>query len=71
MIFKRLISVAAVFLVLGTPAMRAGDSASFADLGFSPDGSYYMFAQYGVRTGTLRPWADLFLVDVARNNFVR
>jgi len=29
-----------------------------------------MFAQYGVKSGTLKPWADLFIVDVARNNFV-
>jgi predicted secreted protein len=29
-----------------------------------------MFAQYGVQSKTLRPWADLFVVDVPRNNFV-
>jgi predicted secreted protein len=40
------------------------------DLGFSPDGRTYMFAQYGVQAGTLKPWADLFVVDVPRNNFV-
>ncbi|MDR1240186.1 MAG: DUF2259 domain-containing protein [Treponema sp.] len=48
----------------------AGDAASFVDLGFSPDGRIYMFAQYGVQSNTLRPWADLFVVDVPRNNFV-
>jgi predicted secreted protein len=29
-----------------------------------------MFAQYGVKSGLLKPWADLFVVDVARNDFV-
>ncbi|MDR1585813.1 MAG: DUF2259 domain-containing protein, partial [Treponema sp.] len=29
-----------------------------------------MFAQYGVQVNTLKPWADLFVVDVPRNNFV-
>jgi predicted secreted protein len=29
-----------------------------------------MFGQYGVQSGTLRPWADLFIVDVPKNNFV-
>jgi predicted secreted protein len=48
----------------------AGDSASFVDLGFSPDGKVYMFAQYGVESTALKPWADLFVVDVARNAFV-
>ncbi|MDR0690441.1 MAG: DUF2259 domain-containing protein [Spirochaetaceae bacterium] len=57
-------------LVLCTSYLRAGDIASFVDLGFSPDGRTYMFAQYGVQSGTLAPWADLFVVDVARNDFV-
>ena len=48
----------------------AGDTASFADLGFSPDGKTYMFAQYGIESKTLKPWADLFIVDVPQNNFV-
>jgi predicted secreted protein len=57
-------------LVLCASYLRAGDIASFVDLGFSPDGRAYMFAQYGVRAGTLAPWADLFVVDVPRNDFV-
>jgi predicted secreted protein len=51
-------------------SLWAGDTASFVDLGFSPDGRTYMFAQYGVQTATLRPWADLYVVDVPQNNFV-
>jgi len=70
MIFKRIFPVLAGLLVLCAPAVHAGDTSNFTDLGFSPDGAYFMFAQYGVRSGTLRPWADLFIVDVARNNFV-
>ena len=56
-----------LFVSLG---LWAGDTASFVDLGFSPDGKIYMFAQYGVQSGTLKPWAELFIVDVNRNNFV-
>jgi predicted secreted protein len=51
-------------------ALQAGDTASFVDLGFSPDGRIYMFAQYGIQSKTLKPWADLFVVDVPKNNFV-
>ena len=58
-----------VFLISAT-GLWAGDTATFVDLGFSPDGRTYMFAQYGVQSKTLRPWADLFVVDVPRNNFV-
>ena len=71
MSFKKIIPVLASLIVLCGPALRAGDAAIFVNLGFSPDGAYYMFAQYGVRSGTLRPWADLSVIDVARNDFVQ
>jgi predicted secreted protein len=56
--------------VLSAAGLWAGDVAAFVDLGFSPDGKIYMFAQYGVQAGNLRPWADLYVVDVPQNNFV-
>ena len=61
-----------VFMALTVcgPGLWAGDVALFVDLGFSPDGKTYMFAQYGVQSESLRPWADLYVVDVPRNNFV-
>ncbi|MDR1859069.1 MAG: DUF2259 domain-containing protein [Treponema sp.] len=68
--FKRTFLATAGLLIICTSALRAGDSASFVDLGFSQDGKIYMFAQYGVRFDTLRPWADMFIVDVAKNDFV-
>ncbi|MDR2510321.1 MAG: DUF2259 domain-containing protein [Spirochaetaceae bacterium] len=49
----------------------AGDVASFTDLGFSENGKYYAFAQYGVEESTLLPWAELYIVDVAANDFVK
>jgi predicted secreted protein len=55
----------------GMNAVHADDSASFVDLGFSSNGGFYMFAQYGVKSGALTPWAELFVVDVMRNDFVR
>jgi predicted secreted protein len=63
-----LVAIAVVFL--GVSRLWAGDAASFVDLGFSPDGTIYMFAQYGIQGQTLHPWAELFVVDVSRNNFV-
>jgi predicted secreted protein len=67
---KKRYLAAAGLLIMGAAALWAGDSASFVDLGFSPDGKMYMFAQYGVQEASLRPWADIFIVDVARNAFV-
>jgi predicted secreted protein len=59
-----------VALVFSAAPLWAGDNASFVDLGFSPDGTIYMFGQYGVEADTLRPWAELAAVDVPKNNFV-
>jgi predicted secreted protein len=65
---KKIVTIAAL-LVLGS-FLWAGDTAVFVDFGFSPDGRTYMFGQYGVQSETLKPWADLYIVDVPGNNFV-
>ncbi|MDR2111205.1 MAG: DUF2259 domain-containing protein [Spirochaetaceae bacterium] len=59
-----------IALILCGFSLWAGDTASFVDLGFSQDGKIYMFAQYGIQSGNLRPWADLYVIDVPQNNFV-
>jgi len=61
------------FALLGLSALSAlwgGDTAVFVDLGFSASGTSYMFAQYGVQADSLQPWAELFLVDTEKNDFV-
>ena len=70
MLKKKKICTLAAIMFFGIQGLWAGDTATFVDLGFSPDGRTYIFAQYGVQSTTLRPWADLFVVDVTRNNFV-
>jgi predicted secreted protein len=52
-------------------SLWAGDSAVYVDLGFSPDGKTYMFGQYGVLSPSLKPWAEIFVVDMETNNFVQ
>jgi predicted secreted protein len=59
-----------VFLFFLACILWAGDTAVFVDLGFSADGRTYMFGQYGVQSETLRPWAELYAVDVQSNSFV-
>jgi predicted secreted protein len=62
--------LALTVLVLLICPLWAGDTAVFVDLGFSTDGRNYMFGQYGIKADTLRPWAELGVVDVPSNNFV-
>jgi len=63
----------AILIIFSTfvSALWAGDSAVFVDLGFSPDGRTYMFGQYGVLSPSLKPWAELYIVDVGSNSFVQ
>lgn len=49
----------------------AGDSAVFADIGFSDDGKYYIFGQYGKTDKNYKAWAEIYTVDVKKNDFVR
>ncbi|MDR2542981.1 MAG: DUF2259 domain-containing protein [Treponema sp.] len=70
MLFKKVIFIS-IFILTSVSALWGGDTAIFVDLGFSPDGRMYMFGQYGVLSPSLRPWAEIFVVDVARNNFVQ
>ncbi|MDR2600957.1 MAG: DUF2259 domain-containing protein [Spirochaetaceae bacterium] len=70
MIKLPVIPAVVTLLLLSTFSVAAGDVASFVDLGFSKDGGIYVFAQYGVEEKTLRPWADLNIVNVPLNDFV-
>jgi predicted secreted protein len=70
MLRKKSFCLVLTILVFSGLRLWAGDNASFVDLGFSPDGRIYMFGQYGVESDTLRPWAELAVVDVPGNDFV-
>ena len=70
MLLKKTLLLIMIVLFSCVCALWAGDSAVFVDLGFSPDGRTYMFGQHGVLSPSLRPWADIFVVDVANNSFV-
>jgi predicted secreted protein len=69
MLLKKTLIISVIFLTC-VSGLWAGDSAVFVDLGFSPDGRFYTFGQHGVLSPSLRPWAEIFVVDVQRNNFV-
>ena len=66
---KRSLFAAAFFLAAIVPAF-AGDVATFVNLGFSPDSSYFMFGQYGLDQSAGKPYAESYLVDNKRNDFV-
>lgn len=48
----------------------AGDAAVFVDGGFSADGSVYVFGQYGKIDKKFQGWAEIYAVDVKKNDYI-
>lgn len=51
-------------------ASFAGDSAVLVDNGFSADGNYYIFGQYGKIDKKFQGWAEIYTVDILKNDYV-
>ena len=48
----------------------AGDAAAFKDIGFSNDGKIYVFGQYGKTDVKFQPYAEIYTIDVEKNEYV-
>jgi len=48
----------------------AGDVAAFDDIGFSADGKTYLFGEYGITDKDFQGYAEIYAVDVAKNDFL-
>lgn len=59
------IAVAALWLSL-TPAIAA-DAAQSRAIGYSTDGKYFAFEQYGVQDGSGFPYWDIFIIDLEKD----
>lgn len=59
------------FLILSVfHGLFAGDSAVFVDEGFSSDGKVYVFGQYGTTDKSFQGWAELYAVDIEKNDYI-
>lgn len=47
----------------------AGDSAVLVEKGFSEDGNYFIFGQYGKTDRSFQGWAELYTVDLDENDY--
>jgi predicted secreted protein len=66
------LSLAALFcVVLGLPsAARAATLANLHFIGFSADGKYLAFENYGIGDGSGYPFSSIYLIDTAKNTLV-
>ncbi len=62
-------SLAALVLLIFIVATPAGDFATLNFIGFSKDGRYLAFEEYGVQDGSGFPYSSFYFVDVAKNSF--
>ena len=62
--------ITGIVLVIFSASIFAGDVATFVDKGFSEDGKTYVFAQYGRTDKKYQGWAEIYQVDIEKNDFV-
>ena len=60
--------VGGLFIISAIFGAYAGDSAVLVDNGFSSDGNYYIFGQYGRTDKNFQSWAEIFTVDIEKND---
>ncbi|MEM9631032.1 MAG: DUF2259 domain-containing protein [Pseudomonadota bacterium] len=58
-------------LLLFTPAADAGDTAEVQVLGFSKNGNFFAFEQYGIQDGSGFPYSEIFVLDVIGDSWVK
>ena len=64
----RLVASLAGLALLTAPAF-AGDAAQFQPLGFSEDGRYFAFEEYGIQDGSGFPYANITILDTAADKW--
>jgi predicted secreted protein len=68
-VWKHLSALILLLLALGSPAAKAGDADELKALGFSPDGRYFAFEQWGVTEAG--SYSITALMEVAAGRLVK
>ncbi|MGV3489953.1 MAG: DUF2259 domain-containing protein [Devosia sp.] len=55
--------------LIAAPA-QAGDAAAFDPIGFSEDGRYFAYEEYGIQDGSGFPYANVYVVDLIEDKWV-
>lgn len=58
-------------LLAGIPSASAGDFARVQVLGFSGDGAYFAFEQYGIQDGSGFPYSEIYVLDTVKDSWVK
>ena len=66
---RRLVLAITAFFALASAA-AAGDYADREIIGFSSDGRYFAFEEYGIQDGSGFPYSNIFLIDTSTDSWV-
>ena len=59
-----------LFLIFSALTAQAGDTAERRIIGFSDDGKYFAFEQFGVQDGSGFPYSEVFILDTGEDRWV-
>jgi predicted secreted protein len=57
-------------IIISATMVHAADGAKFRAIGFSPDSRYFAFEQYGEQDGSGFAYADVYVLDVEKDDWV-
>ena len=63
--------LAALLFSSAATVAHAADGAQSRAIGFSPDNRYFAFEQYGVQDGSGYAYADIFVIDLSNDSWVK
>ena len=66
-----LLIVALIFVSAMLGTAKAGDIAKRHVLGFSPDGIYFAFEEFGVQDGSGFPYSNIYITNTRSNSWVK
>lgn len=70
LMFRYFAMAMAAFVVLFSGPASAGDFAERRIFGFSPDGRYFAFEEYGIQDGSGFPYSNTYMIDTAGDRWL-
>ncbi|HQU70863.1 MAG TPA: DUF2259 domain-containing protein [Calditrichia bacterium] len=67
---RRSFLLSLLWSLLWAASVTAGDISSLNIIGFSEDGAYLAYERYGMEDGSGEAYSEIYVVDVAANDFV-
>ncbi len=66
-----IVTLSLIFISGAFGSARAGDIADRHFWGFSPDGAYFAFEEFGVQDGSGFPYSNIYVINTKKNSWVK